>query len=75
MDVLWERQRQLGAAGQASGWLEGNGPSVHPATTLSSYIMSQVQYSPGWLFKVHPSRLVDKKVIFLVSTAQHESLC
>lgn len=55
--------------------VEGNRPSVHPATTLSSYIMSQVQYSPGQLFKVQPSRPADKKVIYLVAAVQHESLC
>lgn len=48
---------------------------MHPATTLSSYIMSQVQYSPGQLFKVEPSRGADKKVIYIVAAAQHERLC
>ena len=37
--------------------------------------MSQVQFSPGWLFKACLSRPGDKKVIYLVATAQHESLC
>lgn len=37
--------------------------------------MSQVQYSPGWLFKARLSRPSDKKVIFLVAIAQHERLC
>lgn len=56
------------------GWLRGNRPTVHQATNLSSYVMSQVQYSPGRLFKVRPSRGADKKVIYLVATALHESL-
>lgn len=57
------------------GWLRGNRPTVHQATNLSSYVMSQVQYSPGRLFKERPSRVADKKVIYLVATALHESLC
>ena len=57
-----------------AGW-GGNSPTVHPATALSSYIMSQVEYSPSWLFKACMSRLADKKVIYLVATAPHESLC
>lgn len=55
LDAMWERQRQLGPAIQASGSLSGNRPAVHPATTLSAYIMSQVQYSCGRLFKEHKS--------------------
>lgn len=72
LDVLWERQRQLRGCRSGLRQVGGGSLGVHPATTLSSYIMSQVQYSPGWLFKV---RLSDKKVIYLVATAQHESLC
>lgn len=70
---MWERQRQLWPATQASGCLSGNRPAAHPATTLSAYIMSQVQYSRGRLFKEHKSERADKKVINLVAETQHES--
>lgn len=43
------------------GWLRGNRPRVHQATNLSSYVMSQVQYSLGRLFKVRPSRALTKR--------------
>lgn len=48
---------------------------MHPAITLSSYLMSQVQYSLGGLFKECLSRRADKMLINLVAAAQHESLC
>lgn len=70
---MWERQRQLGLQLRPEGCLSGNRPAVHPATTLSAYIMSQVQYSRAWLFKEHKSEHADKKVINLVAEAQHES--
>lgn len=44
------------------------------ATDLSSYVMSQVQCSPAGLFKARPSRVTDKKVIYLVAAAPHQSL-
>lgn len=71
---MWERQRQLGPAIQAWGCLSGNRPAAHPATTLSAYIMSQVQYSRGRLFKEHKSERADKKVINIVAEAQREKL-
>ena len=71
--AIWERQRQLGPTTRSSGFLSGNRPAEHPATTLSAYIMSQVQYSRGRLFKEHKSERADKKVINLVAKAQHES--
>lgn len=64
-----ERQRQLGSATQASGCLSGNRSAAHLATTLSAYIMSQVQYSRGWLFKEHKSEPADKKAINIVAEA------
>lgn len=70
---MWERLLQLGPATQAWGWLSGNRLAAHPATTLSAYIMSQVQYSRGGLFKEHKSERADKKVINLAVEAQRES--
>lgn len=72
LDVMWERQRQLEPATRAPGCLSGNRLAAHPATTLSAYIMSQVQYSSARLFKEHQSEHADKKVINLVADAQHE---
>lgn len=60
LETMWERQRQLGPAIQAWGCLSGNRPAAHPATTLSAYIMSQVQYSHGRLFKVRLSMLTKR---------------
>lgn len=60
LETMWERKRQLGPAIQAWGCLSGNRPAAHPATTLSAYIMSQVQYSHGWLFKVRLSMLTKR---------------
>lgn len=60
---------------QLMPWAVGveTGAAVHLATTLSTYIMSQVQYSRGWLFKEHKSEHADKKAINIVAEAQHES--
>lgn len=68
-----EGEQQLGSATRALGCLSGNRAAVHLATTLSTYIMSQVQYSRGWLFKEHKSEHADKKAINIVAEAQHES--
>lgn len=72
LDAMWERQRQLEPAPRAPGCLSGNRPAAHLATTLSAYIMSQVQYSCARLFKEHKSERAGKKVINLVAWAQHE---